>query len=1113
MAVVGEASIIIRPITAGFGSAVQKDLDKMGGLAGKAGSRAGKQYGGAFGKAFGPAGANIFKNDFLKRVESTGKAFANAQRAGMALGTALSVLVSAVGSVLTAVVSLGASVAAAIPSIAALGGALISVGVGAIAAKLALGGVGAALSKYLKAQKQGAKDTTAAQDRVDDAYRRFGEVVESNKEAILEADKEIAESKKDATEAQREYNLALEEANETLQQLGFDAEDAALAEKKAALELEKARETLQRAQDLPPNSRARKEAELAYAEAELNLRKAKDRNGDLAKEQERLAKTGPEGVEAVIEASQRLADANQNVLDAEDAKNKKIIDGARKEADALREIERAERDLKKAKEGGIDDPLEGLNEFQKDFVKFLAGLKPKIDEIKKAASEAFLPKLTTAIQLLADKAFPIITTGVGQVGDALGNASIEIAKAITESGNLKDLATLFENSATNIEILGRIIGNVWGIFLSVAKAIQPLTERFLKFLEGATKKYEEYLDTPAGAKALEDFFNTAGDVAAEIGQVFKEAFGALGVIIKANVGPGTGGQFLLDWLEGSLKGFKDFGKTIEGQKELKEFFLNSSKNAASALEAIGGFFKEILKAGADPNVGKAFEILKGGTDAFGSILTKSNEAGPALATLFVNILKIIDLLTDSGQLKTFFDTLNVAATAVKNILENDFVAAVMKVLGPIAGFALAMGGLKIVFFALGRYLAFIFITTFNVLAGAVTVLTTVFGILRTAVTLMSTAFAKLTTVLLANPIALIVLAIVALVAIFVTLYKKNEAFREIVDKVFTFVKNFIGEAIDAVVGYFKMLAEVGAKVWDFILDALKLVWGFVEDYFKAIFGFWKAIVEIIIGIGLIIWDFLFDKIKAVWELVSGWWNNTILPFITGIVTKVAEFGAKIWNWIYDKISAVWTTVSGFFTNTIFPFVGTIVTTVKTKAGAIWDFISGGISAIWGKVTGYFTDTIYPFISGIGAKIAGFAKGMWDGLKNGLESVVNFIIRGVNLIIKGINLLIKAANAVKIGDDIKEIRDILPVNFAKGGIVPATPGGVLARIGEAGRAERVEPLDPDGLSKRDKAMIQMLSGGAGGGTTINVYPSQGMNESELAEIVSRKIAFAMRKGAA
>jgi phage-related protein len=1104
VAVVGEASIIIRPITAGFAGAVKRDLDRVGGLAGGAGSRAGKQFGGAFGKAFGPTGKNIFSNDQIGKAMATGKAFASLQRTGMTLQTAFSALAGGLGAVISSVVSLGASAAAAAPSLLVLGSVLTTVAIGAIAAKLALGGVGAALSKYLKAQKKGAKDTTAADDRIEDAYRRRLEVIERNKEAILEADAEIAKATKEVEEAQLDYNKALEEANETIQQLGFDAEDAALAEKKAALELEKAREGLQRAQDLPPNSRARKEAELAYAEAELNLRKAKDRNGDLAKEQERLAKTGPAGVEGVIKASEKLANAADAVVDAEMAKNKTIIEGARAQADAQRELDRAKRDKKKSVE---DDPLEGLNDSQKEFVKFLASLKPKIDEIKKAASDAFLPKLTTAITLVAKEAFPVIETGVAKVGDALGNASIEIAKAITESGNLKDLATLFENAATNIELLGTIIGNVWGIFLSYAKAIQPLTEKFLKYLGDATKKYEEYLDTPEGAKALEDFFNTAGEVAAEIGEVFKEAFGALGVIIKANVGPGTGGQFLLDWLQDSLKGFKDFGKTVEGQQELKDFFLNSSKNAASALGAVGAFFKEILIAGADPNVGKAFDILKGGSDAFGSILKKSNEAAPSLATLVVNIIKIIDLLTDSGQMKTFFDTLNVAATVVRKILENDVVAAIAKVLGPITGFLLAFGLIKIILIAVGNFILYVLILAFNALA-------TIFTVVSTAVKIFIGVFRALSTALMANPIGAIILLIVALVAIFVTLYKKNEAFREIVDKVFTFVKNFIGDAIDAVVGYFKMLAEIGAKVWDFILDALKFVWGLVEGYFKLVFGFWKAIVETIIGLGLIIWDFLFDKIKAVWELVSGWWNDTILPFITGIVTKVAEFGAKIWSWIYDKIMAVWTTVKGFWDTTIYPFVSGIVNTVKTKAGAIWDFISGTISGVWAKVTGFFTNTIYPFISGIGAKIAGFAKGMWDGLKNGLESVVNFIIRGVNLIIKGINLLIKAANAVKIGDDIKEIKDILPVNFAQGGIVPATPGGMLARIGEAGRAERVEPLDPDGLSKRDKAMIQLLSGGgAGGGTTINVYPSQGMNESELAEIVSRKIAFAMRKGAA
>jgi phage-related protein len=159
-------------------------------------------------------------------------------------------------------------------------------------------------------------------------------------------------------------------------------------------------------------------------------------------------------------------------------------------------------------------------------------------------------------------------------------------------------------------------------------------------------------------------------------------------------------------------------------------------------------------------------------------------------------------------------------------------------------------------------------------------LAVIFGVVTTAVKSSQQCFVSFQRAFMANPIAAVILIIVALVAIFVTLYKKNEAFRELVDKVWDAIKNAIGAAFEVIKDIFGKIAEIGMKIWDFFLDALKVVWGLVEGYFKLIFGFWKAIVEIIIGIGLIIWDFLFDKIKAVWELVSGWWNDTILPFIT-----------------------------------------------------------------------------------------------------------------------------------------------------------------------------------------------------------------------------------------
>jgi hypothetical protein len=84
------------------------------------------------------------------------------------------------------------------------------------------------------------------------------------------------------------------------------------------------------------------------------------------------------------------------------------------------------------------------------------------------------------------------------------------------------------------------------------------------------------------------------------------------------------------------------------------------------------------------------------------------------------------------------------------------------------------------------------------------------------------------------------------------------------------------------------------------------------------------------------------------------------------------------------------------------------------------------------------------------------------------------------------------------------------NMATGGTVYPRSGGTVVRVAEAGMPERVEPLDPNGLSNRDKAMIKMLAPGAGG-INIVVNPSPGMDERELAKMVSRRIGFEIRRG--
>jgi hypothetical protein len=82
-------------------------------------------------------------------------------------------------------------------------------------------------------------------------------------------------------------------------------------------------------------------------------------------------------------------------------------------------------------------------------------------------------------------------------------------------------------------------------------------------------------------------------------------------------------------------------------------------------------------------------------------------------------------------------------------------------------------------------------------------------------------------------------------------------------------------------------------------------------------------------------------------------------------------------------------------------------------------------------------------------------------------------------------------------------------LALGGTVYPSRGGTLVTVAEAGRPERIEPLDSNGLSDRDKALISQMGGGQG--ISIVVNPAPGMDEKELATAVSRQLAFEMRKG--
>jgi hypothetical protein len=678
VAIVGDAYIVVRALT----DKVEGDIRRgFSGVEG-AGRQAGEKMGDAFTRGFNrnTDTANVFSRfsqglkTMVPEAERARQAWAKLTRVSFVLGPAISLLVGGIGALIGGLGALVGSAGGAAASLVIIGNGFVALRLGALAAKLALGGVGRALSQLNNSVGGGSALADNAR-QIAEAERALALVIENNRERLVDANNDVRQ-------AQLDLNEAFKEGREEIQQLGFEAEDAALAEQQAAIDLTKAREILARVQDLPPNSRVRKEAELAYQEAELNLRKAKDRSADLNKEQDRLARTGVSGTAAVVNATQRLAQAEAN-------KAKVVRDSIRDQISAEESLANARDNTASA--GGGADPFAGLNAAQIQFVKNLQSLKPLLDDLKASVAGAFLPPLWEAISLLANKAFPTIKNGMTEVAAAMGNAAISIAEAVTEAENLADLQTIFSSSATLIEGLGRVLGNVWDAATSVLAAASPLAERFVTFLETKTGSLAKFLDAKQASGELETFFNRAGDIMADIGEIFGNVFQGFGKLIEANFGPDSGGQYLLDWLKTATDKFANLDTLAGGSDKLSKYFEGAATNTQKVLSSIGALLKEFIKLGDDPNIGKAFDKLAEGAPIIGNLAEKFVKAAPEAAALLVNIIGIIDKFTDTASVEIFFNILTTAVEAVNTLLQNEFIANLVAAIGIITSVGLAFG--------------------------------------------------------------------------------------------------------------------------------------------------------------------------------------------------------------------------------------------------------------------------------------------------------------------------------------------------------------------------------------------------------------------------------------
>jgi phage-related minor tail protein len=350
----------------------------------------------------------------------------------------------------------------------------------------------------------------------------------------------------------------------------------------------------------------------------------------------------------------------------------------------------------------------------------------------------------------------------------------------------------------------------------------------------------------------------------------------------------------------------------------------------------------------------------------------------------------------------------------------------------------------------------------------------------------------------ANPIGLIILAITALIAIFVTLWNNCEGFRnfwiglwEGIKSVFSAVVNWIKEnwqtmllfLVNPLAGVFKYCYDNFEGFRNFIDNIVSSVKGFFTDLWSSIVsGFtslanwivtniatpianfyetWiapvvnkiiemaKKLVEIVISIFVGLYNLLNQKVitpiitaaKNLWDKIVSVFNAATSWVMTNIITPITKAVSDMFGKVKNFASSAWTSIKNVFSN-----VGSWFKNIFTEA---WSAVKG-VFASWGSFFGGLWTTIKNKFSAIGTNIANTISGaVKSGINGVISAIEGTINKGVNLINGAIDLINKLP-----GVSVGKIGKLSLPRLAKGGIVDRP---TIAEIGEDGR-EAVIPLE-------------------------------------------------------
>ena len=265
------------------------------------------------------------------------------------------------------------------------------------------------------------------------------------------------------------------------------------------------------------------------------------------------------------------------------------------------------------------------------------------------------------------------------------------------------------------------------------------------------------------------------------------------------------------------------------------------------------------------------------------------------------------------------------------------------------------------------------------------------------ITAIKTAMIGLNATLAANPIGIVIALIAGLVAAFVVLWNKSEAFRDFWITLWEAIKMMISDAWDSIKDFFENAWEMVSNLWNGAVEFFQEIWTAITGFFS---GAWEFITDTWGTLTQFFTD-VWEKIKAIYATIAKWVNDNIfqpiikffkpvIQFFTEAFKIIKELGEGCWN----AIKAIWSVVKTWFdTNVIQPIkraFSDLWEGIKNAASAAWDFIKNAASAAWEFIKNTWTAAASWFNSNVVQPITGFFSSLWEGIQTAASTAWEFI---------------------------------------------------------------------------------------------------------------------------